>query len=67
MSKKHTLTREPKARALVPENPRLEEGFEIGAVAAPDIDTVDGTNRVEIYALRQPQPGEKGIPQVLIW
>ena len=66
MSKKHTLTRQPKSRALPPEDPRLEEPFEVGAVPGPDVDAVDGTNRVKVYALRQPQAGEERIPEVLI-
>ena len=67
MSKKHTLTRQPKSRTLPPEDPGLEERFEAVPVSGPDVDAVNGTNRVKIYALRQPQAREQHVPQVLVW
>ena len=66
MSKKHTLTGQPKSRTFPTENSGLEERVEGGAVTSPHVDAVRGTNRVEIYAIRQPQAGEERVPEVLI-
>ena len=66
MSKKHTLTREPQARTLPPENPGLKERLETAPMPRPDINAVNGTNRVKIYAFRQPQSREQHVSQMLI-
>ena len=66
MSKKHTLTRQPKSRTLPTENSGLKERFKVGAVPGPHVDAVGSTNRVEIYALRQTQAGKQHVPEVLI-
>ena len=66
MSKKHTLPRQPESRTFPAENSSLEERLEVGAVTVPDVDAVGGTNRVEIYALRQTQASEERISEVLV-
>ena len=66
MSKKHTLTREPKSWALPPQDPGLKERLQAAPVASPDIDTVNRTNRVKIYAFRQSQSCEQHVAKVLV-
>src|SRR5439155_20538137 len=57
VSKKHSLAGQVEARTFSAETPCLYERFEARSVPRPDIDAVARTNRVKVYALRQPYAG----------